>query len=119
MRFVTVFAAVAAAILVAVGVASAGSPDGAAGPWADSVVQYTPGLNAVGTAVLSERSDPNAALGVPEAKAGNDDPIPTGTFVSLGYGGSITLGFETAACIKAGSALSIGGGGVTKEPHPR
>src|SRR3954471_3194454 len=118
MRFITVLAAAAAAILVAVGVASAGSPDGAAGPWADSVVQYTPGLNAVGTAVLAERSDPNAALGVPEAKTGNDDPIPTGTFVSLGYGGSITLGFETATCIKPGSALSIEVREITKEPYP-
>ena len=118
MRFITVIAALCAAISVTVGVASAGSPDGATGPWADSVVQYTPGLNAVGTAVLAERSDPNAALGAPEAKAGNDDPIPTGAFVSLGYGGSITLGFETATCIRPGAALTIEVREITKEPYP-
>src|SRR4051812_41763497 len=119
MRFITVFAAAAVAILVAVGVATAGSPDGAAGPWADAVVEYTPGLNATGTAVLAGRADPTAALGAPEAKVGNDDPIPAaGAFVSLGFGGSITLGFETAACIKPGSALTIEVREITKEPYP-
>ena len=53
-----------------------------------------------------------------EAKAGNDDPIPTGTFVSLGYGGSITLGFETATCIRPGAALTIEVREITKEPYP-
>src|SRR4051794_41807065 len=118
MRFITVLAAAVAVIFVAVGVAIGGTPDGTSGPWADSVVSYTPGLNAVGTSVLAARSDPTAALGPAESVPGNDDPIPNGTFVSLGYGGALPPGVGMGAGTPAGPLLPPAGGGSAKEPTP-
>src|SRR5258708_3386786 len=66
--------------------AFAAAPDGL-GPWADTVVTTAQGLRNDGSAVPLVRSDPTAALGVAEQT--NAD----GTFYSLGFGGSITLGF--------------------------
>jgi len=76
------------ALLATAGVALtfAAAPDGL-GPWADNVVTTTQGLRNNGTPVLAVRSDPTSALGVAENT--NAD----GTFYSLGFGGSITLGF--------------------------
>lgn len=55
--------------------------------WADTVVEFNQGLKNDGTAVVPERSDPNNALGV----AQDDDTI---NFVSLGFGGTLILGFD-------------------------
>jgi hypothetical protein len=65
----------------------AAAPDGA-GPWADSVVTFSQGLTKAGNPVPAPRSDPTAALGVAE----NDTVEPH--FVSLGFGGALTLGFD-------------------------
>jgi hypothetical protein len=65
----------------------AASPDGL-GPWADSVVNFSQGLTKGGGAVAAVRSNPSSALGVAE----NDTVEPH--FVSLGFGGSLTLGFD-------------------------
>lgn len=67
--------------------AVAAAPDGA-GPWADNVVSSSQGMRKNGTAVLPARSNPTAAVGVAENDT-ND-----GSFFSLGFGGSITLGFD-------------------------
>lgn len=67
----------------------AAAPDGA-GPWADSVANFSQGQTEDGSAIVSTRSDPTAALGVAEGT------IVDGTFVSLGFGGSITLKFDNA-----------------------
>jgi len=81
-----------ALLLVAarVGQAFAASPDGL-GPWADTVVASnqtnTKGGIPVST-VAPLRSDPTSALGVAE----NDTVVSH--FFSLGFGGSITLGFD-------------------------
>ncbi|MEN9406880.1 MAG: hypothetical protein RLZZ455_96 [Candidatus Parcubacteria bacterium] len=66
---------------------SAAAPDGA-GPWADSVVSSSQGLRKDGSAVLPARSNPTSALGVAE-----NDTLD-GSFFSLGFGGSIVLGFD-------------------------
>lgn len=65
----------------------AAAPDGN-GPWADTVVSSSQGLTKAGLPVPAGRSDPTAALGVAE----NDTVEPH--FFSLGFRGSITLGFD-------------------------
>ncbi len=76
--------------------AFAAAPDGA-GPWADTVVTTAQGLQKNGSAVLPVRSDPTSALGVAEQTNAE------GTFYSLGFGGSITLGFVNG--IQGGSMI--------------
>lgn len=65
----------------------AAAPDGL-GPWADTVISSTQGLTKNGLAVPAARSNPSAALGVAE-----NDTVET-HFFSLGFGGTITLGFD-------------------------
>lgn len=67
--------------------AFAAAPDGL-GPWADRVVSFHQGLENDGAHVPAIRSNPTAALGVAEGT--NVD----GTFVSLGFGGKLTLYFD-------------------------
>lgn len=73
--------------VVYVSPAMAAAPDGA-GPWADNVVSASQGLTKGGLAVPVVRSDQNSALGVAE------DDTAEGHFYSLGFGGSIVLGFD-------------------------
>lgn len=65
----------------------AAAPDGS-GPWADSVVNFSQGLTKVGGVIDPIRSDASQALGVAE------QTVVPGTFVSLGFGGSLTLQFD-------------------------
>lgn len=65
----------------------AAPPDGP-GPWADTVVSSSQGMRKDGSAVLPARSNPASALGVAE-----NDTVD-GSFYSLGFAGSITLGFD-------------------------
>lgn len=74
----------------------AASPDGA-GPWADTVTNFAQGLTKAGGAVPAARSDSTAALGVAE----NDTVEPH--FVSLGFGGVLTLGFDNG--ISSGAVI--------------
>lgn len=74
-------------LLVIPSTVSAAAPDGA-GPWADSVVSTSQGLRKDGTAVLPVRSNAASALGVAE----ND--TTDGNFYSLGFGGTLVLGFD-------------------------
>jgi hypothetical protein len=117
MKRGAILAAIVIGLLTAVGPAGAGAPDGAAGPWADFVVSFNQGF-AINGGFLPNRSDPAAALGVAESPPGNDDPIPTGTFVSLGFGGTITLGFQNPICNSVGADLAIEVREITKEPYP-
>lgn len=66
---------------------TAAAPDGA-GPWADSVISFTQGPTKNGGAVPAIRSNPDSALGVAE-----NDTVE-GNFVSLGFGGRLTLKFD-------------------------
>lgn len=66
--------------------AFAGTPD-TTGTWADSITSFHQGLMKNGLAVPVIRSDPTTALGV--AINTNVD----GTFVALGFGGNLVLGF--------------------------
>jgi len=66
----------------------AAAPDGL-GPWADKVVSTHQGLMKNGLPVPAIRSNPLAALGVAE-----NTPNVDSTFYSLGFGGTITLGFK-------------------------
>lgn len=105
MKKIGIFMAIAVAIAMtalAAGTAGfEGSGDGASGPWADSVEAFSQGLRNNGTAVLLERSDPTSALDVAE----ND--TASGHFVSLGFGGSITLGFENYICNGTGDDIEL------------
>jgi len=65
----------------------AAAPDGS-GPWADSVVNFSQGLTKAGGVIDPIRSDASQALGVAE------QTVVAGTFVSLGFGGSLTLQFD-------------------------
>ena len=66
---------------------SAAAPDGS-GPWADAVTSFSQGLAKDGSAIPPLRSDPASALGVAE------DDTTEGHFVSLGFGGVLTLRFD-------------------------
>lgn len=85
-----VMAMVVASLLLPAAAFSA-DPDGAAGPWADQVISFDQGTRKNDTSVLLERSDPTAALGVAEGTVGSGSPL---NFVSLGFGGTIILGFD-------------------------
>lgn len=67
--------------------AYAAAPDGS-GPWADAVVNFSQGLTKAGNPIDANRSDASQALGVAE------QTVTPGTFVSLGFGGSLTLQFD-------------------------
>jgi len=73
-------------------------------PWADDVIDYSPG-NEVGTAYLWEsNANPEAALGAPEyiAEGGS------GLFVSLGAYGSVELGFSDNVIVDgSGNDLAV------------
>jgi hypothetical protein len=84
--------------------AFAAAPDGL-GPWADSVFSFHQGLQKDGLPVAAARSNPAAALGVAE-----NTPSIDSTFVSLGFGGNIVLGFDNG--ISAGAMVVE----ATKEP---
>ena len=81
--------------LLLVGSAFAAVPDNN-GPWADSVVSYTPGTGNIATI----RSDATQALGIAE----NIDTI---NFVSLGFGGELILSFENGIYDGQGDDFSI------------
>ena len=68
--------------------------------YADTVVDAQQGLRKNGTPVVPERSDPNAMLGAPQ----NTDTI---NFYSLGYGGSVVLGFNEDILNGAGNDLKV------------
>lgn len=67
--------------------AMAASPDGL-GPWADVVKKFDQGKMNNGQPIKALRSNPEAALGVAE-----EDTVE-GHFVSLGFGGQLTLKFK-------------------------
>ena len=98
-----------------VGTAGAGVPDGAAGPWADNVIEFTQGKQADGNPVRIARSDPEAALGVAEGTL-----APETNWFSIGFGGHIVLHFENDICNGAGeSDLDISFVEATiEEPNP-
>ncbi len=67
---------------------------------ATSVVNYTAGTRMDGSQIPPERMNPNKALGTPENNA-------TLNFVSLGYGGSLTLAFDGAVPNMDGDDIQI------------
>jgi hypothetical protein len=85
--FIAVFFAITALFFASTLQVNAAAPDGS-GPWADAVVNFSQGLTKAGGAIDANRSDPSQALGVAE------QTVTPGTFVSLGFGGSITLQFD-------------------------
>ena len=115
-RAIVVAAAVVS--LVVVGIASGASTDGPNGPWADAVLRFVQGPRIDGSPVMASRSNPTSALGPAEASPGNDNPIPEGTFASLGFGGELTLAFQNPICNGAGDGLAIDIREITKEPYP-
>ncbi len=80
-------ATVITAFVVLPSTSFAATPDGM-GPWADYVVAFNQGMMKNGLNVPAARSNPTAALGVAE-----NNTVDT-NFVSLGFGGKLTLGFD-------------------------
>lgn len=68
--------------------ASAASPDGSAGPYADEVLTFTQGKTSDGTVIDSALSNTISALGVPDDDA-----------VALGIGGTMIVKFEPSKAI--------------------
>lgn len=112
-----VTAAALGALLMSAPSALAAAPDGA-GPWADSVVDVNQALRGNGTPVLATRSDPTDALGVAENPPNSPTGNVEGTFFSLGFGGSITLGFQNNICNGPGSDVDLALVEATNEPYP-
>ena len=69
-------------------------------PWADEVMSFVQAKRKNGTPVVPERSDPAQALG----PAQYNDTI---NFVSLGFGGQLTLGFDNFALNGPGDDIEI------------
>lgn len=77
-------------------------------PWADTVTSFSQGLRKNGTPVLANRSNPNTALGPAQTTGAQfDSTVTVGTFVSLGFGGTITLGFNEPIANGPGSDIAI------------
>jgi hypothetical protein len=91
--------------------AQAAAPDGK-GPWADVVLYSKQGKRADGTAVLPNRSNPRAALGVAE------NNLAEGNFFSLGFGGEIVLGFKNKIDNGTGPDVDLELTEATFEPYP-
>jgi len=68
---------------------------------ADSSVEYIQGLKKNGSPVDPARTNPSTALGTPEGTNA------IGTFVSLGFGGSLTLKFNSAVVNVPGNDIAI------------
>lgn len=83
MNTITRIAALGAFSLVAAAGANAGIM-----VYATDVADFSPGLRKDGKALPAVRADPTKALGAP-------DLTDTLNFVSLGFGGSLTLTFDT------------------------
>lgn len=60
-----------------------------------------------GTAVLPDRSDPTDALVAQSTGAASDSPVIAGSFFSLGFGGSIVVGFSQPFLNTAGTDITI------------
>lgn len=75
--------------------------------WASSVASSNQLLRKNGTAVLPDRSDPTDALVAQSTGTPSDSPVIAGSFFSLGFGGSIVVGFSQPFLNGPGNDLSI------------
>lgn len=84
-------------------------PGGSGGTqYASEVINFTQGLRANGTPVLPERGNTDLALGAPQSDGSEyDNPPQFGQFISLGFGGSITLGFNQPIINVPGPDISL------------
>jgi len=78
------------------------NPAPVAGCYASLVVNFNQGPSVLGSAVSVIRSNANQALGQPEAVVTN-----VVNFVSLGFGGTITVAFETPIANGAGNDIRL------------
>ncbi len=78
------------------------TPAPVAGCYASSVVNFNQGPNVLGSAVSGIRSNATKALGQPEAVVTN-----VVNFVSLGFGGTITVALETPIANGAGNDIRL------------
>ena len=88
-------------------VSYAATADESSGPWADSVFDYSPGDQKNGSPVSSDRQDSTQALGPAETTGSEYDTFSGIPFVSLGFGGEITLEFENSIVNEDGPDLMI------------
>ena len=70
------------------------------GCYASQMMEYVQGVKSNGGAIDIDRTNPNEALDMPER---TDEMV----FVSLGYGGSLTLGFDGAVPNGAGDDIEV------------
>ena len=83
--------------------ALAAAPSPACTPqWATSVTAFDQGLRKDGSAVLPERSEEDNALGDPSTPG-----LTSVNFVSLGFGGTITVRFDTAVSTTEADVLVV------------
>lgn len=80
--------------------ASGGAACAPAGCYASEVISYNPKKRNDGQEILEARRDPAKALGAPE----NDESM---NFVSLGFGGNLTLKFASAIANGEGDDIKI------------
>lgn len=67
---------------------------------AQEVISYNPGFNKDGSSIDDKRNDPASALGLPE----DEDSF---NFVSLGFGGELTIAFDLAIKNGQGPDISV------------
>jgi predicted ribosomally synthesized peptide with SipW-like signal peptide len=77
--------------------------------WADKAVftQIEQGNRRDGNLVAANRSNPGVALGTPQSAGGPFETAVTGTFYSLGFGGTVTFRFENYIQNETGDDLKI------------
>ncbi len=90
----------AGAVIATIALGTAGARGGPSDPWADAVVSYDPGSGA-----NPDFADPAVTLGPPERFTGEgmfpsvvsifSPPFGTDEIVSIGFGGSLTVEFDT------------------------
>ncbi|MFN4123798.1 MAG: T9SS type A sorting domain-containing protein, partial [Flavobacteriales bacterium] len=82
------------------GIESNPGDDGLVGCSAQTMIDYSPGLTKINTPISANRNDPSKALGLPQ----NDDSF---NFVSLGFGGSLTLRFDYVIFNQPGDDIQV------------
>jgi len=105
MKKILMFAGVLTLLLVAI--PALGAVADGAGPWADTHSDVVLGLRKDGGPIAVDRIDPDEALGVAETTGTPYDAVTPGTFLSLGFGGTATFGFDNTIENGGGDDLMV------------
>lgn len=105
-KFLFSLAALALLIAPMAPAVNAAAADGV-GPWADSFDKLTLTTQKGGGAIAVDRTNGSAALGAAETAGNPYDTVVAGSFLSLGFGGSVEIGFVNAIENGAGNDLRV------------